>query len=131
MGAVSGKDGSVKVGAVAVGYLDNFTLNINGGTAECSALGAANKAFIPTQVDWSGSASGAFDPEDVQQGSLLTMFSGATALESVALELVGGKKFSGNALITSIAIGNAVGDKVTFSFNFQGTGPLTIAAITA
>ena len=130
MGAIAGKDGSVKIGTTAVGYLDNFTLTINGGTAECSALGSANKAFIPTQVDWSGSASGSLDPSDAEQEALLTQFSGATDLDVVALELSAGKKFSGNALVTSISIGNAVGDKVTFSFNFQGTGALTLAAIT-
>ena len=132
MSVIAGKDGSIKVGAAAVGYIDNWSLTINAGTAETSQLGEDFKEFVGTVKDWSGSMSGSLDPADAQQKSMLTAMgsTGTTTAVSVSLAAGSGTTFAGDALLTSIQIGAAHGDKITFSANFQGTGALTVTVPT-
>ena len=121
--------GWIKV--AAVGYIDNWSLTINAGTAETSQLGEDFKEFVGTVKDWSGSMSGSLDPADAQQKSMLTAMGSAGTTTAVAVELSANATttFAGDAL-TSIQIGAAHGDKITFSANFQGTGALTVTVPT-
>lgn len=126
MATMAGKDGSFSVGASAVGYIDNWSLTINQGTSEASELGTAAKEFVATSTDWSGNASGSLDPSDAQQKAAITAISGGTGAPlAIEFGVSTTVKFAGNAILTSVQIGAAHGDKVTFSMNFQGTGALT------
>jgi len=128
MGALAGKDGSISVGAAAVGYIDNWNLTINSGTQEANQLGQDWKEFLATVKDWSGSMSGSLDTSDIQQKAMITsMTSGDVADVALELAVDTTNKFSGNALLTSIQIGVEFAGKVSFSANFQGTGALAEA----
>ena len=126
MGAMAGKDGSFKFGETAVAYSDNWSLNINSGTAEANQLGSDWKEFIGTVKDWSGSASGSLDVTDTAQKAILTqMTSGTVAATSATFACSATVSFAGNCLLTGITLGAEFAGKISFSANIQGTGVLS------
>ncbi len=127
MGAIAGKDGKFTFDASVMAYIDTFNLNINGGTAETNSLGKSYKEFIPTVTDWSGSASGSLDLSDPSQKGAVKMLTagGNVAIKTAEFAVGEVGTFSGSVIASSVAIGAAHGDKMTFSLNFQGTGPLS------
>lgn len=125
MPPIAGKDGQFTLGSNAMAYIDNYNLTLNSGTAETNSLGKNYKEFIPTVKDWSGSASGTLDKTDPAQDAALTMMAGSGAVTVQSAEFaLGSATLEGSVILTSISIGAAHGDKVTFSVNFQGTGVL-------
>jgi len=119
MAVLAGKDGSITIGS-AVGYIDNWTLNINGGVEECSQIGQDWKEFLGTVSDWSGSASGSFDPSDAGQKAIINGL-GTNASASLTLTLTTGKTIIGDVIITNVSLGASHSGKVTFSCQFQGS----------
>jgi predicted secreted protein len=123
---MAGKDGSFKLGAAAMAYIDNWQLNIKSGVAETSKLGTDYKEFIGTVSEFDGSASGSLDVTDTAQKAALTQMTGGAVVATAAeFALDATSKFAGNVLLTSVSIGAPHGDKVSFSCNMQGTGVLT------
>ena len=125
MAATAGVDGSIKIGSNVIGYIDNFSLNINQGVADVSSLGKSWKESIETVKDWSGSLSGSLDYEDAAQKSIIDKFLG-TDRTLVTLDFVisSALTLSGTASLSSISTGASVSDKVTISCNFTGNGAL-------
>ena len=125
MAATAGVDGSIKIGSNVIGYIDNFSLNINQGVADTSSLGKMWKESIETVKDWSGSLSGSLDYEDAAQKAIVDKFLG-TDRTLVTLDFVvsSALTLSGTASLSSISIGASVSDKVTISCNFTGNGAL-------
>lgn len=128
MSAYAGKDGFFKLDGGQVAYMDNYSLQINAGTADITSLGDEWKKSLATQKDWSGSASGTLDLADEEQAAVLAMFTGSSTIhaQSLSFGLGGNSSYTGSATISSITIGASVSDKITFSFNFTGDGPLTL-----
>lgn len=132
----AGKDGYFKMkkasqtGGTAdkVAYIDNYSLSINASVAEVSQLGDEWKKTVATLKDWSGTASGTLDLADEEQAMILGMFTESAKVEAVEITfgLGGTSEYGGKATISGITIGASVNDKVTFSFNFSGDGPLTL-----
>lgn len=123
MSVLAGKDGAVKLDGNKIGYIDNFSLSIEQGTAETSEFEDQWKEFIGTAKGFSGSFSGTFDyaDEDGQQAIVdgLIEEGGEVNLEfktSLGLVLVC------VAAISNATVGGSHGDKISISFNFQGTG---------
>lgn len=129
MAVMAGKDGTISVGGTAVGYIDTWNLTINRGTAETSAIGKDYKEFIGTVKDFSGSASGTFDYSDTQQKAMFDTVKTGGSGAAVTMTLVTNSALtlSLSVIITSVAIGASHGDKITVSFNFQGTGDINVA----
>lgn len=127
MAVMAGKDGVIKIGENVIGYIDNFSINVNIGSAETSGIGKTWKDFISTAQDWSGSMSGTFDYADLAQKAIVDKYIVATPNQS---PLVGIFTLSptldvtGSFNATSIGSNITHGDKITISFNFQGTGSL-------
>lgn len=135
MAVHAGKDGYFKMklssatgAADKVAYIDNYSLNINASVAEVSQLGDEWKKTVATLKDWSGNASGTLDLADAEQAMILGMFteSSKVAAVDIVFGLGGTSEYGGKATISGITIGASVNDKVTFSFNFSGDGPLTL-----
>ena len=124
MSVLAGKDGTISVGG-AVGYVDNWTLNINGGAEEISALGNDWKTFLGTASDWSGSCSGSFNNADTGQSGAITGF-GTNAEIDVLLTLNTSTTFGGKAYVTNVSLGASHSGKVTFSCQFQGSKALSV-----
>ena len=128
---LAGKDGEIDLGVNKVGYIDNFSLSIEAGTAEVSSLGDQWKEFIGTAKGWSGSFSGTFDYGDTNgQKAIIDNLISANASTSVTLKfkVSASLTLTGTAWISNGTIGGSHGDKITISFNFQGSGALAAAA---
>lgn len=130
MAVLAGKDGEVDLGSAKIGYIDNFSLSIEAGTSETSQLGDQWKQFIGTAKGWSGSFSGTFDYGDTQQKSIIDNLISANASTSVTLKLKvsAALTLTGTAWVSNASVGASHGDKITISFNFQGSGALAAAA---
>jgi|SaaInlLV_10m_DNA_3_1039740.scaffolds.fasta_scaffold00252_36 hypothetical protein len=129
--AITGHSGSVTVASGAMGNAKSWSLDISQETAETTDFGSNGwKESTATLKSWSGSIVCIFDASGTAEGALQT---GLTGGSTVALELMLGAgtgsydKYSGNATITSQAASSDVSGIVEVTFNFEGTGALTIA----
>jgi hypothetical protein len=128
MAALMGKDGSISIGANVVGYMDTWSLNANVGNADITAYGDPVRNYAYTIKEWSGSCAGTLALADAQQITLLAQASTA-AFATVALRFnvtTGPTYWGGTAYVKGYNVGSDVGNKVSLSFNFQGTGNLTL-----
>lgn len=126
MSVLAGKDGYVRLGSNKIGYIDNYSLSIEQGTSETSQFEDQWRAYIGTGKGFSGSFSGTFDYGDTNgQKAIIDDLiddGGEVDLEfktSMGLVLVC------TAEISNAAVGGSHSDKISISFNFQGTGGLT------
>lgn len=128
MSVMRGCDGKLTVGSNDVTYIDSFSLNMNIGNAETSQMGSEWKEFIATTKDWSGSASGTLDYADAAQKKFLDDFLANGSAAAVGkFKVASDLTLQGNVNLTNIGINATHGDKVSISFNFQGTGALAKA----
>lgn len=125
MAVMAGKNGVIYMAGTKIGYIDNFSLNVNLGSAETSSLGDQWKQFIATCSDWSGSISGTLDYGDTEQKAIVDEFlNPSDAALALAFKVSPSLTLEGTAFYTSLSITGSVSDKVAVSFNFQGTGAL-------
>jgi len=131
--AIQGHTGSVKVGNNVMGNAKAWSLDISQETADITDFSSSGwKESTTTLKSWSGSLTAIFDATGSAEGSLVGALTGGTTLD---LELNAGDttdsesydKYSGSANITSMSITNDVNGIVEASFNFEGTGAITIA----
>ena len=129
--AIKGYDGSVTVAAGAMGNAKAWSLDISQETVDTTDFGSAGwKESVSTLNSWSGSITAIFDASGTAEGALQT---GLIAGSVVALALQMGDGtgsydvYTGNAHITSQGVSNDVNGIVEVTFNFEGTGALTIA----
>jgi hypothetical protein len=133
MAALMGKDGSIRIGATAIGSIDSWTLNPQTNTAEITAYGDKDRQYAYTIKQWSGTASGTLNMADAQQLTLADQFDSAHTLASAALRLYTStgiiNYWSGNAYMQGLTVNSSVGDKVSVSFNFTGDGNLSYVIV--
>ncbi|MCL5045570.1 MAG: phage tail protein [Actinobacteria bacterium] len=128
--AIAGKGGAVYIGANKVAEIGNWSLDLEGETLETTSFDSAGwKEFIAGLKGWSGSAEGNWkvDADATGQKALQDALLNGT---TVSLELrvnATPNKYSGSALVTKVGVEAGVDDKVSVSFDFQGTGALTYA----
>jgi len=125
--AITGQEGSVKVGANSVAEIAEWSIDVSTDTAETTNFdGNGWKEYIATLSEWSGSITGNYDPSDTTgQKALINAFFNKTKVTlTLFVDKINNVKFSGDAYITSLPITVNVGDKVEFSCEFQGTGAL-------
>lgn len=125
MAVMAGKNGLIKIGENTVGYIDNFSINANLGSAETSQIGKQWRDYIATCSDWSGSLSGTLDYADAGQKAVIDELLIPTDVAMTGEFKVGPTlTVTGNFFITSVSITGSFADKVAVSINFQGTGEL-------
>lgn len=128
MACYAGKAGVVKVGAVAVGEVTNFSLEVTADTIECTAMGDTYRGFKPSFVNWSGSVDFHWDPDDSGQvafviGTEITLNlypEGATS---------GDTEYTGAAIVTGFTRTASFDGLVEANITFQGNGALTTGAV--
>ena len=127
MAVMAGKNGEIKISENKVGYIDNFSLNVNLGSAETSQIGKQWRDYIATCSDWSGSLSGTLDYTDIAQKEVVDelLTPSDTALTG-EFKVGPALTVTGNFFITSVSITGSFADKVAVSINFQGTGELAV-----
>ena len=123
---LAGKDGCIKKSGNKIGYIDNFSLNIEQGTVETSEFEDQWKTFIGTAKGYSGSFSGTFDYGDTNgQKAIVDELLANGGEVSLDFKTSMGLVLVCTADISNATIGGSHGDKISASFNFQGTGGLT------
>ena len=129
--AIKGYQGSITVASGAMGNAKAWSLDISQETVDTTDFGSAGwKESVATLNSWSGSVTAIFDASGTAEGALQTGLT-AGSVVALALQLGGGTGsfdlYSGSANITSQSITNDVNGIVEATFNFEGTGALTIA----
>ena len=123
---LAGKDGCIKKSGKKIGYIDNFSLSIEQGTAETSEFEDQWKTFIGTAKGFSGSFSGTFDYGDTYgQKAIVDELLDDGGEVSLDLKINMGLVLVCTAEVSNATIGGTHGDKISISFNFQGTGGFT------
>ena len=126
MSVLAGKDGYIHRGSNRIGYIDNFSLSIEQGTSETSEFEDQWREFIGTGKGWSGSFSGTFDYGDTNgQKAIVDDLIGNGGEVSLEFKTSMGLVLVGTAEISNATIGGSHADKITVSFNFQGTAGFT------
>ena len=123
MAVLKGKNGVVKVGAVAVGEVTSFSITHEVDTLETTSMGSSTKSrsYVASLHSFSGSIDCNLDPADTTGQNALDVGDDV----SLTLEVDTGSTFTGTAIITSMNVEAGVADLITASFDFQGTGDLT------
>lgn len=123
MSCYSGKDGALSVGGVNIAMLQSWTVTQNAETLECSFMGSTWKEFKPGLLSWEGSGEAFFgDSTATQAVNELTV---GTEVSVIFYPEDGASmSFTGNAVITSIENSANVGDIITASVSFTGSGAL-------
>lgn len=124
--ALTGKDGSVYIGANKVAEMTNWSLDLGVDDVETTNFDSDGwKEYLAGLKEWSGSTEGNFKPDDTNgQKAILTAWLNGTAL-GFEFRVSSTVKFSGSALVKP-SIEVPVDDKASFSCDIQGTGPLTL-----
>ena len=124
--ALTGKDGGVYSGANKVAELSNWSLDLGADTPETTNFDSNGwKEYIAGLKEWSGSAEGNWKMSDTNgQKAIQDAWRNGTTL-NLEFRVNPTNKYAGSVLITSIGIETPVDDKVTVSFEFQGTAALT------
>ena len=128
--AIAGKKGKVAIGegdaVVKVESIKSWSLEMSADQLDTTYLGDEWKSSMAGLKEWSASAEGDFD--------IITDVSGQKALQdahlagtSVQVQLFVNETnfYSGTAQIASLSVEDGVEDKVTFSCEFTGNGPLS------
>lgn len=118
MARLAGKAGQVDAAAEVVG-VKSWTIDYEYDVLESTAFDSAGvKAFLPAGSGWSGSFEGHKD------GAPLTI--GTEVALALKESQTATQKFTGQAIIKGLhAVGSHDG-LITYSYDFQGTGVLTI-----
>jgi hypothetical protein len=130
--AIKGYNGSVTVASGAMGNAKSWNLDISQDTVETTTFASNGwKESVGTLRGWTGSIVCIFDADGTAEGALITSLT-AGSVVALSLQVDSGGTgdydvYSGNATITSAAIPNDVSGIVEVTFNFEGTGALTIA----
>lgn len=127
MAARMGKDGLVCVDGTTTNpaYVDSWTLNATIDTADVTAYGSTNKAYISTLKSHTASISMTLDRSDAKQLALLQKFESTGSSTAVEVRMYDSTSYwRSYALATSMAVNSQVGDKVSVSVNFQGSSGL-------
>lgn len=126
MAAISGHKGAIRSETKTIGRLQSFSLNINNSIIDVSELGKDWKEYIEGVKDWSGSASGYLDYEDIMQKQITdSIISGATTSLELDFKVHENLVLTGSVLIASLSITVSTSDKVGVSFNFTGNGAIS------
>ena len=120
---LAGKDGYVHRGSNRIAYIDNFSINIDQGTAEASSFENDWKEYLATAKGASGSFSGTFDYGDTngQKALVDELISNGGDVE-LQLKTSMGLVLVLDSHISGAAVNGSHGDKVSVSFNFQTSG---------
>ncbi len=120
MARVAGKAGEVTVGGASVTGIKSWSLDQVVDTPETTGFDSGGlKVYVPALSGWSGSFEGFKD------GAPLTI--GAEIALVLKESQTATQKFTGQAIIKGLHPKTPVDGVVSYSYDFQGTGALTIA----
>ena len=125
---IVGDDGKVTFASGVALSVTSWSVDVTVDTAEKTAMGDGGwKSFLTSNKGWSGSCECILNVDDATGADTTSdvIVVGSTG----ALEFYPDKDsagvYTGNAHITGYSVSSSIGDKITVSVSFQGTGALT------
>lgn len=124
--AIAGVGGNVKLGAHTVAEISNWSLDLGADDIDVTSFDSNGwKEFLSGLKEWSGSFEGNYVQNDTNgQKAIIDAWVSGQYL-SLTLEVSPTVSFTGNAFFKP-SIETPVGDKASFSCDFQGTGALIV-----
>jgi hypothetical protein len=129
---ILGKEFVIVYDGSAIGLATDFTLSVDKKTVDVTTLASAGWTdYMAMDKNWTVDFNGLVSRTsgDVSRGYGYLMNSMLTVDTSVVgyvkPNFVGNDYWYGNGFLTSLKLTGGVGNKVTFSGSFQGTGSLT------
>lgn len=133
MSIINGHNLRWKIGGVAIAKATDCTISISGETRDTShkdigtGSGAGWSGASYGKKSWEGTCSALYAEDD----SFETIWTAFNTNAAIAVEfsdgVVGNKKFTGSAIITSLEQNAPDNEDVTYSVSFAGNGALTRA----
>lgn len=122
-----GKDAAIKKNAVAIAYAQEWSIDSALAAEDVTDFGDDWKAFAGGLAEWSGSITCFFDPSNTEQKAIhdaLITAAPTGALTDITFYLNAANYYSGNVIITGVAISVSVSGVIGVTFSFQGNGAL-------
>lgn len=127
MAAIKGLDVLIKVGSQVVGGQRNASLEMSAETIDTTVKTTGGWASKITGIkSWTSSCDGVYFVDDAGLEAAQTAFMNGTAV-SLEFSNSNGLSYSGQAVITSMAVEAGQEDIVSYTISFEGTGALTAA----
>jgi len=120
MAHLAGKSGDVTTAGSSVGAVRSWSLDYTFDALETTDMDDDGvRAYIPGCSGWSGSFEVVKDgaPESIGSEVALELLESDTA----------GQKWTGQAILTAVRVSTSFDGIVTYAYDFQGTGSLTVA----
>jgi predicted secreted protein len=138
MATLTGNNGAISIGGIAVLAVRNFTIDMTSDTIETTTMSAASDArtYVKGLSSFSGSADVYFDESDYDTNE--TTFNPTSGL--VGAQGVAGKfyidyaaagnddVFQGSIIVTGYSVNTSMDGMVEGSISFQGTGTLAYSS---
>ena len=125
MATLTGNNGTVKVGSVAIAEIRSFSVDETMDTIESTSMGDTYRTFETSLKSWSGSVDIFFDDTDTTGQGALTVGSEVTVNFQVEGDTAGDHLLSGAAIVTGRTINSSFDGLVEASLSLQGDGALT------
>ena len=125
--AICGKSGKVLVGSHEVAEVSSWDLTMERSPTPVPKFGDDQDYLICNPLSWSGSFTGNWYMDDTAgQKALQSACTGGTTVGLVLSD--GSDEYSGAAYITQTAVSNPHDGIKGVTFNYQGSGTLTVPA---
>ena len=126
MSAIKGLDVLIKVGSQVVGGQRNASLEMSAETIDTTVKTTGGwAAKIPGMKSWTSSCDGVYFLDDAGLSAAQTAFMNGTPVQ-LEFSKEEGLAYSGQAVITSMAVEAGQEDIVSYTIAFEGTGALTV-----
>ena len=125
MSAIKGLDVLIKVGSTVVGGQRNASLEMSAETIDTTVKSTGGwAAKIPGIKSWTSSCDGVYFVDDAGLEAAQAAFMNGTEVK-LDFSNSSGLAYSGQAVITSMAVEAGQEDIVSYTISFEGTGALT------
>jgi hypothetical protein len=128
MAVHTGSEGTIKVGANAIGELRSYSLTEEAETIEKSAMGDSYRSFSVGMKSWSGSCEVFWDETDTAQTALVP---GASATIEFYPEGAssGDTYYHGTGIVNSVEKSASFDGMVEATISLTGSGGITTATV--
>ena len=129
MATETSANGVIKVGANAVAEVTGYTINYSADTVEDTVIGDTARTYKPTLKSYTASIEAMYDQTDTTGQLALDVGTEISFSIYPSGETSGDVYYSGSGIITGRTITGSTGEMITASFEVQGNGDLTEAAV--
>lgn len=129
MATETSANGVIKVGSNAVAEVTGYSINYSADTVEDTVIGDTARTYKATLKSYTASIDAMYDQTDTNGQLALDVGTEVTFTIFPSGETSGDLKYSGSGIITGRTISGSTGEMITATFEIQGNGDLTEAAV--